>query len=49
MDKIITNDRTVACDGGEYEGHPRVYLDLEKTGETTCPYCGCEFMLSDKA
>jgi uncharacterized Zn-finger protein len=27
--------------------HPRVYLTIEKTGETTCPYCGAHYRLED--
>ena len=26
-------------------GHPRVYLDVAKTGEAKCPYCGNVFRL----
>jgi uncharacterized Zn-finger protein len=25
--------------------HPRVYLDVTKTGEAKCPYCGTEYRL----
>ncbi len=25
--------------------HPRVYLPIEDTGKTKCPYCGTEFIL----
>ena len=25
--------------------HPRVYLDVAKTGEAKCPYCGTEYKL----
>ncbi len=27
--------------------HPKVYLPLEDTGKSKCPYCGCEFILED--
>lgn len=27
--------------------HPRVYLPIEESGKTTCPYCGTEFVLKD--
>ena len=26
-------------------GHPRVYLDVARTGEAKCPYCGNVFRL----
>ncbi len=45
-DKTITVSETpVACDGGGALGHPLVYLDLGKAGETACPYCGLRFKL----
>ena len=25
--------------------HPKVYLDVAKTGEAKCPYCGTEYKL----
>jgi uncharacterized Zn-finger protein len=25
--------------------HPRVYLPIEKTGESLCPYCGARYLL----
>lgn len=49
MDKIVTSDLTISCDGGDYEGHPRVFLDLEKTGSALCPYCSCEFVLDQSS
>lgn len=30
-----------------YEEHPRVFLAIEKTGETECPYCGARYLLKD--
>jgi uncharacterized Zn-finger protein len=27
--------------------HPRVYLEIEKTGEAVCPYCGARYLLED--
>jgi len=38
-DVIEVDTTTVACDGGGPLGHPRVFLSLEKGGETECPYC----------
>lgn len=28
-----------------WNAHPRVFLDIEKTGEALCPYCGTKFIL----
>ena len=29
--------------------HPRVFLDVAKTGEALCPYCGTRFLYRGKA
>lgn len=29
--------------------HPRVFLDLTKTGHTKCPYCGTEYCMKPGA
>jgi uncharacterized Zn-finger protein len=31
-----------------WNGHPKVYLPIEKSGQETCPYCGTKFILVDK-
>jgi uncharacterized Zn-finger protein len=28
-----------------WNGHPRVFLDMGKTGHAKCPYCGTEYKL----
>jgi uncharacterized Zn-finger protein len=28
-----------------WNSHPRVYLAIEATGESKCPYCGAEYSL----
>jgi uncharacterized Zn-finger protein len=28
-----------------WNGHPRVFLPIEKTGEALCPYCGTLYKL----
>ena len=28
-----------------WNSHPKVYLPVEKTGETKCPYCGANYVL----
>lgn len=30
-----------------WDAHPRVYLPIEETGFTECPYCDAEFQLID--
>jgi len=30
-----------------WNSHPRVYLPIEATGSTTCPYCGAQYDLID--
>ena len=45
MEKVYTSQERVACDGGEYAGHPKVYLDTSKTGTVTCPYCSKVYTL----
>lgn len=30
-----------------WDGHPRVYLNIEKTGHVVCPYCSTEYRLSE--
>ncbi|MCB1806267.1 MAG: zinc-finger domain-containing protein, partial [Candidatus Competibacteraceae bacterium] len=31
-----------------WNSHPKVYLEIEKTGTAKCPYCGADFVLVDK-
>ncbi|XP_045765217.1 probable NADH dehydrogenase [ubiquinone] iron-sulfur protein 6, mitochondrial isoform X1 [Maniola jurtina] len=41
-------DRVVWCDGGSGpEGHPRVYINLDKPGNHSCGYCGLRFVKKD--
>jgi uncharacterized Zn-finger protein len=30
-----------------WDTHPKVYLDVGKTGEAKCPYCGTVYKLKD--
>ena len=30
-----------------WNSHPRVYLEIEKTGHAKCPYCGADYVLTD--
>lgn len=50
LETIAVETRTVGCDGGGGAlGHPMVYLDLTKTGQADCPYCGRRYLLSRTA
>jgi uncharacterized Zn-finger protein len=35
----------VYCEGYAKFGHPRIFLDLSKTGAATCPYCSRQYMI----
>ena len=30
-----------------WDAHPRIYMPIEETGATTCPYCGTHYVLKD--
>jgi uncharacterized Zn-finger protein len=32
-----------------WSSHPRVFLDIEPTGEASCPYCGTRYRLAGGA
>jgi uncharacterized Zn-finger protein len=32
-----------------WNAHPRVFLEIEKTGEALCPYCGTKYTLKGGA
>ncbi|XP_035446663.1 probable NADH dehydrogenase [ubiquinone] iron-sulfur protein 6, mitochondrial [Spodoptera frugiperda] len=41
-------ERVVWCDGGSGpEGHPRVFINLDKPGDHSCGYCGLRFVKKD--
>ena len=43
---IHVDTATVGCDGGDGAlGHPLVYLPIDRSGQTDCPYCGRRFIL----
>jgi uncharacterized Zn-finger protein len=47
---FYVTERRVACDGGGGPlGHPRVFLQIDETGEVTCPYCSRHFVLGEDA
>ena len=47
--QVSASDLPLSCPmPGMYlwNSHPRVYLAIEATGETKCPYCGAQFFLT---
>lgn len=45
---VNAKDLPVYCPGPKaprWSMHPRVFLDVTKTGEATCPYCGAHYVL----
>jgi len=32
-----------------WSSHPRVFLDIEETGNASCPYCGTRYVLAGGA
>lgn len=43
---ITVTTEKLYCDGGEANGHPRVFLTLANNGMVDCPYCGRHFVLA---
>jgi len=47
---IIVEQSSVSCDGGGGSlGHPKVYLQMDESGETVCPYCSRTYKLAQGA
>ena len=50
--KVTRGDLPLSCPmPGMYlwNSHPKVYLPVEKTGETKCPYCSASYVLETGA
>ena len=48
---ISKKDLPLFCPRSEdslWNGHPRVYLPLEKPGDICCPYCGARYRLEER-
>lgn len=48
--KISRKELPLCCpaiDEALWEGHPRVYLPIEKEGKVACPYCETVYVLDD--
>ena len=46
--KVDSKDLPIYCPGPKaprWSMHPRVFLDVTKTGEAACPYCGAHYQL----
>ena len=44
MEKVYTKQNQVACNGTDVSSHPKVYLNVEKKGQVSCPYCSKTFI-----
>jgi len=42
-DETLVDGNRIACDGGE-DGHPKIYLSVNTSEVTICPYCSHKFM-----
>lgn len=48
--QITAKDLPLHCptpDMPAWKAHPRVFLQIEQTGEAACPYCGTKYRLLD--
>ena len=46
---VTADDLPLHCPGDKapvWSMHPRVFLDVTKTGEVKCPYCGTTYKLA---
>lgn len=46
--EVTQNDLPLCCPMPHmqlWDSHPRVYLDIETTGQVLCPYCGASYHL----
>ena len=47
--EVTAKDLPLHCPRGDaplWARHPRVFLDVTKTGEATCPYCSAHYVLT---
>ena len=47
--QVGASDLPLHCPGARaplWSMHPRVYLDVAKTGSVSCPYCGTQYKLA---
>jgi uncharacterized Zn-finger protein len=46
--EVRSNDLPLSCPMPKmtlWDGHPKVYLDIQSNGEVSCPYCGALYVL----
>lgn len=46
--EVSAKDLPLHCPTGDvalWSSHPRVFLDVAKTGQVACPYCGTQYKL----
>lgn len=46
--EVSVKDLPLHCPTDEvalWSSHPRVFLDIAKTGKVACPYCGTQYKL----
>ena len=47
--EVKPQDLPISCPNNDMElwsSHPKVYLNLSKTGEACCPYCCTKYVLT---
>jgi len=50
--EVGAHDLPLACprpDAPLWARHPRVYLEVARTGEARCPYCGTRYVYRESA
>lgn len=45
---ILVSKRSVSCDGGSEDSHPKIYLEIDDTNKAECPYCGNIFIYKEE-
>jgi uncharacterized Zn-finger protein len=50
--EVAARDLPLHCPSDDtpiWNRHPRVFLDVRRTGEALCPYCRTHYVLRDEA
>jgi uncharacterized Zn-finger protein len=45
---IFVSQRSISCDGGPQDHHPKIYLEIDNTNKAECPYCGNIFIYKEE-
>ena len=48
VEKNTVSSKHVSCDGGQFYGHPKIYLEIGQQKNIKCPYCGQVFIYKPK-